>query len=73
MSTLPIQTSLHSRPMSRRLASLTPVFDSVSAVLLPGLVALIISAFVIGHGHLSADGVAKVFSMVGQANTIAAP
>lgn len=74
MSTLPIRTSMPPRrTLLRRLIVMTLVLDSVSAVLLPTLVALIVSAFIVGHGHISAGSVAEVFDMMGQTDTMPSP
>ncbi len=74
MSTLPVRTSiLRRRSFLRRLIVMTPVLDSISAVLLPALIALIASAFIVGHGHISAGSIAEVFDMMGQTDTMPSP
>ncbi len=55
-----------------RMVFLSPMFDSVSAVLLPSLIALMISAAVVGHGHISGESVAKVLNTMAQASAMPA-
>ncbi len=62
-----------SRPnVFQRLMALSPVFDGVSLVILPSLVALLVSAAIIGHGHISAASILDVFDTMAKASVLPA-
>jgi hypothetical protein len=50
-----------------------PMLDGITAVLLPALVALFLSAAFVGHGQISSESIAKVFEAAAQADTMASP
>jgi hypothetical protein len=56
----------HTECVCRRLGFLSPVFDSISAVLLPPLLALFLSALLVGHGHINAESLYKVLDMMAE-------
>ncbi len=70
-----LSSAAHPKPSARFVKVLAPICDSVALVLLPPLLALLISAAFMGHGEISAKSILEVLNTMAQAatTTIAAP
>jgi hypothetical protein len=70
-----LNSASHPKTSATFLEVLGPIFDSVSLVLLPSLLALLISAAFVGHGEISSKSILDVLNMMAQmtTTTIAAP
>jgi hypothetical protein len=70
LSTTPPIATTSQLIFPRRFGVLSPIFDAVSLVVLPSLVALLISATLVGHGHMSTASTLEVFDAMAQVSTL---
>jgi hypothetical protein len=56
--------------MVSTLSSITAIFDGISKVVFPSLVALIVSSTLVGHGQMSSASAREVLDAMAQASTL---
>jgi hypothetical protein len=70
-----LHSASHPKTSAKVLEVLGSILDSVSLVLFPSLLALLISAVLVGHGEISSKSILDVLNMMAQttATMITAP
>jgi hypothetical protein len=67
-----LASAAHPNFSARRFGHMSPLFDCVALALLPSLIALLVSAAFIGHGHISSESLISVLNSMADVSSIPA-